>query len=104
MAKTGKKPTDPSGWVYVIANPHWPGFFKIGKAARLRRRFNAYQTGSPHRDYYIFDAIRVYDRHLAERAIHEYLNDYRHDGEWFRCSSSTAASALKHVQRYCDQP
>ena len=104
MELTGKKLTNPSGWVYVIANPHWPGFFKIGKAARLRRRLNSYQTGSPHRDYYIFDAIRVYDRHLAERAIHEYLNDYRHNGEWFSAPGSAIAAAFDHLREHHQHP
>lgn len=99
MARTGPVRTDPSGWVYAITNPAWPGFFKIGKAARLRRRLGSYQTGAPYKDYQIWDAIRVPDRHLAERSAHEYLTEYRIDNEWFRCTPTTVTSAFAHVQR-----
>lgn len=92
------------GWVYVIANPAYPGFFKIGKAYSLSRRLNSYQTGSPHRDYYIAGSIRVSDRHLAERAIHEYLLPYRHDGEWFSAPGSAIAAAFDHLREHHQHP
>ncbi len=99
MASTGRKHTDPSGWVYAIVNPAWPGCFKIGKAARLRRRLGTYQTGSPNQDYRIWDAIQVPDRHVAERIAHEYLLEHRISNEWFRCPDAAVAAALDHTRQ-----
>lgn len=86
------------GYLYAINNPAWPGFFKIGKAYSLYRRLSNYQTGTPNQDYAIHDAIKVHDRHLAERIAHEYLNEYRHANEWFECSDATVAACLFHVR------
>jgi len=39
------------GYVYVITNPAWPDWVKIGMAIDAEDRLNGYQTSSPMRDY-----------------------------------------------------
>ena len=41
------------GEVYVLKNPAWSNWYKIGKAIESVDRCNQYQTSSPHRDYEI---------------------------------------------------
>ena len=37
--------------MYILKNPAWKNWYKIGKAIESTDRCNGYQTGSPHRDY-----------------------------------------------------
>jgi hypothetical protein len=39
------------GEVYIITNPAWKGWIKIGMAVESKDRLKAYQTSSPLRDY-----------------------------------------------------
>ena len=56
LEQMGRAP-DGYKWVYIIYNPAWPNFFKVGVASNLTKRLNSYQTGSPLRDYQILYAI-----------------------------------------------
>lgn len=73
------------GEVYIIKNPAWKNWYKIGKAVDSTDRCNSYQTSSPHRDYVLVTSIRVADRGKAEREAHtiaERLSKKR-SNEWF---------------------
>ena len=39
------------GEVYIITNPAWEGWIKIGMAVESKDRLKGYQTSSPLRDY-----------------------------------------------------
>ena len=73
------------GEIYAIKNTAWINWDKIGKAVNAKDRLNAYQTGSPFRNYELITSYEVDDRHVAERKIHKLLvkHNYNKKGEWF---------------------
>lgn len=84
------------GWVYLIGNPAWPDWIKIGKAISAEDRLNGYQTSSPHRDYYIIYKRQFDDHDEAESCIHEELmgRGVMCNCEWFFISHEDAIHAL----------
>ncbi len=73
------------GEVYVISNPAWDNWYKIGKAVDSRDRWNSYQTSSPHRDYVLITSKRVKNRGIAERMAHSLADGLCKEraNEWF---------------------
>ena len=43
--------TTTEGYVYIINNPCWDGWVKVGMAIDAEDRCKQYQTSSPYRDY-----------------------------------------------------
>lgn len=87
------RPSSKPGHVYVIGNVAWPGWYKVGRATRLHQRLESYQTGSPHRDYFLVQSFRVKDAVFAEAAAHQCLEESRHERrhEWFHIQELPAA-------------
>ena len=42
------------GSVYILGNPAWPDWVKVGMALDAEDRLNNYQTGGPFRDYVLY--------------------------------------------------
>lgn len=68
------------GFVYVISNPAWPGFYKIGMSTNPKRRLSQYQTYSPHRDYKLEWFGFFFDKREGEKLLISKLDNYSH--EW----------------------
>lgn len=85
-----------SGFVYLIGNPAWPKWIKVGKALSAEDRLNQYQTSSPHRDYFLIHARPFEDRDRAESCIHEELinRGTKLSGEWFLIDAVDAIKIL----------
>ena len=76
----------PEGDVYIIVNPAWKGWIKIGMAIDAEDRCSRYQTSSPLRDYTLkFKKFFKYGR-KAERAAHKLVGkkSKERNGEWFK--------------------
>jgi hypothetical protein len=86
------------GFVYVVTNPAWPGWVKIGCAIDPGDRTNGYQTGSPFRDYELQGYSYSPVRRKSEAAVHRALAKHRHGGEWFFCP---VQEALDLVKKFC---
>lgn len=98
MAETGPKPTE--GWVYIIHNPAWPGFVKIGSARDISERLRHYQTGSPFRDYTVVGAAPFADRMAAERSLHETMRGHRVGStEWHQIHPEDARHHLERLTK-----
>jgi hypothetical protein len=82
------------GFVYIISNRAWPGYYKVGRAENVRDRLATFQTGSPHRDYEVAYTVGVPDCVAAERFAHEALADSRREGEWFKASLTAIRRVL----------
>ena len=84
------------GYVYVISNPAWPGWVKVGMAIDANDRCSSYQTSSPLRDYTLHCAISSDDRRKDESTAHKRLDAVASDrrGEWFKVSVDTAVKYL----------
>jgi hypothetical protein len=75
-----------SGHVYIVSNPAWEGWYKIGKAIDAQDRCKGYQTSSPLRDYVLEYSNTFDDRNKAERMTHDKARKLSVDnnGEWFK--------------------
>jgi len=97
---SAKQNTDRRGFVYIVTNPAYPGFVKIGKALNPDSRLMSYQTYSPHRDYVMEDVAYFADRAKAETLLKGLLS---HDqgigsGEWYEVALETARDALEMMK------
>lgn len=73
------------GEVYVIKNPAWKNWYKIGKAIDSTDRCSGYQTSSPHRDYELVTYKKVKHRGVAEKMAHSLAESLsrKRANEWF---------------------
>ncbi len=73
------------GEVYIIKNPAWKSWYKIGKAVDAEDRCKGYQTGSPLRDYELLYSFNTNNRNKAEIEAHKKAEKIclERRGEWF---------------------
>ncbi len=85
------------GFVYILTNPAWPEWVKIGSAIDPFSRSNGYQTGSPFRDYvlqgYSYAGLRVKVEKMVQRAC-----GAKPGQEWAKI---TVAVALVIMEKIC---
>ena len=83
------------GQVYILRNPAFPSWCKIGMAVDAQDRLKHYQTSSPYRDYELVKAYNTENRREAEAQAHAALEKhYARRGEWFVCDASLAVTKL----------
>lgn len=84
------------GYIYVVGNPAWDGYFKIGRTINMQRRLDSYQTGSPHRDYklHYLSAI-LNDLLAAEKRIY---NKFLFVGEWCSADLVDIIALIKEIE------
>ncbi len=88
------------GMVYIITNPAWPKWVKIGMAVDADDRCNGYQTSSPFRDYEVVATISTNDRRKAEAIAHQIAEGMASDrrNEWFKLKKAQARQVLAQVE------
>tara|TARA_R100001510_G_scaffold46353_1_gene43262 strand:+ start:67 stop:480 length:414 start_codon:yes stop_codon:yes gene_type:complete len=87
------------GYVYVISNPAWRGWYKVGMAVDSQDRCGSYQTSSPHRDYRLEYSKYFLNRKVAEEIAHDVISEISLDrnGEWFRVSVNKIRKIIKGI-------
>ena len=86
------------GQVYIITNPNFEGWVKVGMAIDSEDRLNGYQTSSPFRDYFLHSFWAVSDRRQAEATAHAELEKtYERKGEWFKCTPERAKEVISGI-------
>jgi len=85
-----------AGEIYLIVNPAWPEWVKVGKAAIATDRLGGYQTSSPLRDYTLLMSISVDNMHEEERRFLQLFSKegYECRGEWFKVDKEKAVELL----------
>ncbi len=87
-----KTPLVNGGYLYIITNPAWKGYYKIGQTINLSKRLSTYQTSSPLRDYSFLTTKKVRDMNKSEKQLLEELKRfYEVKGEW------VVASKPEHI-------
>jgi len=87
--------SNPEGQVYIITNPAWEGWVKVGMAVDAEDRLNSYQTSCPFRDYVLYYSYKTQDRRKAESEAHSKLDEkFERRNEWFRCTPEEAVEVL----------
>jgi len=90
--------SNPEGQVYIITNPAWEGWVKVGMAVDAGDRLNNYQTSSPFRDYTLVYTYEVDDRRAAESAAHTRLaKECDNINEWFKLPPPIANELILEV-------
>ena len=84
------------GQIYIMINPAYPGWCKVGMAVDAEDRINQFQTGSPFRDYKLFKFFKANNRREAEKQAHNILEEKIDDrrGEWFHINPEDAEKIL----------
>ena len=86
------------GSVYIMENPAWKGWVKVGMAVDPTDRIKNYQTSSPFRDYALLYSYEVNDRRAAESAAHVRLaKECDNINEWFRLPAAIANEMILEV-------
>ena len=86
------------GSVYIMENPAWKGWVKVGMAVDPTDRLKNYQTSSPFRDYALLYSYEVNDRRAGESAAHARLaKECDNINEWFRLPAAIANELILEV-------
>lgn len=87
------------GSVYIITNPAWSEWIKVGMAVDASDRCNGYQTSSPHRDYEVIHSFKTEDRRKSEREAHDLIAEHavERKGEWFKIQPEKAIHLLNTI-------
>jgi len=95
-----------SGYVYVITNPAWKGWVKIGMAIDAEDRLKSYQTSSPYRDYQLLHSVYVTDRRAIERKAHRKVSKIAEDkqNEWFKVDAIEAIDCITAILKKQNSP
>ena len=92
----GYEKTD-EGYVYIITNPCWSNWVKVGMAIDAKDRCKQYQTSSPFRDYKLCYSKFFDDRKEAEAKAHSLLKESAEErkGEWFKITQDKAKEIIE---------
>jgi len=84
------------GFLYIISNPSFPGFLKIGVSEDINARLHTYQTGDPKRSYKVEYYIFHPDCYKAEKKIKEMMKRFATSQrkEWFEVSLAVSKVRL----------
>jgi hypothetical protein len=100
FSSLAKYETSVEGQVYVIVNPNFSEWVKVGMAVDSEDRLNGYQTSSPFRDYALVSSWDVNDRRAAETEAHIELQKlYERRSEWFKCTPEQAQEVVSGIAR-----
>jgi hypothetical protein len=100
FSSLAKYETSVEGQVYVIVNPNFSEWVKVGMAVDSEDRLNGYQTSSPFRDYALVSSWDVNDRRAAETEAHTELQKlYERRSEWFKCTPEQAQEVVSGIAR-----
>ena len=88
---------DRRGSVYVISNPAFPGYVKVGRAMDVEDRLSSYQTADPLRRYKLEGYVNFADRYAAEKEAHRLLLPYWAGGEWFLVNTEEALRVIQSI-------
>ena len=87
------------GYVYLITNPAWKGWVKVGMAIDANDRCNQYQTSSPMRDYKLTYSKYFKHRRVAESKAHKLCGNKatENNNEWFKININDAINLIESI-------
>lgn len=95
-----------SGYVYIITNPAWKGWVKVGMAIDAEDRLKGYQTSSPFRDYHLQYSVYTPDRRALERKAHRKIAKIANsrNSEWFEVDLLEAIDCIAGILKKQNSP
>jgi len=89
------------GQIYLISNPAWKGWLKLGRAISAKDRLSNFQTASPYRDYKVEFAVDVPDAQASEVLIQNLLRKKcTKKNEWFNIEITNAIEVIEEAVHY----
>lgn len=87
------------GYIYILSNPDFPGYYKIGIAKNLKDRLSTYQTSSPRRNYKVEYKVYHSNCREGEKQAHDKLMMFalRRRREWFEVDLQIAINTLDNL-------
>lgn len=85
-------------FIYVVINPAWPSYVKIGRTNDIKRRLEIYQTHSPLRDYEAYYLKKVSNIRDLERYFKSNFNSTA-NGEWVQIDKDKAVELIEELGR-----
>ena len=87
-----------AGFIYIMSNPSMPDLIKVGMTVKTPnlRAIELSSTGVPSHfeiEYYSF----FYDIMLAEKLVHQKLDSFRHNKEFFKTEVTIAIDAIENI-------
>lgn len=85
------------GYLYIITNPNFPGWVKVGTTTNFKARLQGYQTSSPYRDYKVEFLLKHPNYLEAEKRIQESMKMFclERKNEWFLVDLQVAKTRLE---------
>ena len=86
-----------SGYLYIVTNPAFPSWVKIGITTNLTERLHLYQTCDPHRNYKLIYSLYHPDYKIAEKKIKEAMRPFAKTikNEWYEVDLGIARVRLE---------
>lgn len=87
------------GYVYIVYNPVFLGWVKVGCALDAEDRLRTFQTADPHRAFKLKWSKWFEDKLKAETAAHDKLTDkFERRGEWFKAAPWQVKRILERLK------
>jgi hypothetical protein len=87
-----------NGYIYIITNPAWNNWLKIGRALNVDRRIDTYNTSSPYRDYKSIYYTKIKDPNMMENFLYDKYG--KKNNEWFNISVENAIKTIEEFKEY----
>ena len=87
------------GYIYVLVNPHFENWVKIGMAEDVAKRLSQFNTAYPERDGQMVYTVKVSNMRKAEKKAHTIAEKLakRTEKEWFTLTVGQAIDILNRV-------
>ena len=87
------------GYVYILVNPHFENWVKIGMAEDVDKRLSQFNTAYPERDGQMVYNVKVSNMRKAEKKAHTIAKKLakRTEKEWFTLTVGQAIDILNRV-------
>ena len=87
------------GYIYILVNPHFENWVKIGMAEDVTKRLSQFNTAYPERDGQMIYNVKVSNMRKAEKIAHKIAKKIanRTEKEWFTLTVNQAVDILNRV-------
>ena len=87
------------GYIYVLVNPNFENWVKIGMAEDVAKRLSQFNTAYPERDGKMVYSVKVSNMRKAEKQAHRVAKKIakRTENEWFTLTIGQAIDILNRV-------
>ena len=87
------------GSVYIVYNPSFVGWIKVGCALSSEDRLKSFQTATPFRNFKIKWSKQTNDKLASEAEAHTLLSEHaERRNEWFKIQPHKASKILEKLQ------